>query len=256
MQLLVVTLVLAAVATACLAVDQPPQASAAQATAQASQHPSNKAAQHQPAATAAGERQGRSISTSGSASNNLSSTSGSSNIIEHNSKKSQHEAEKRAVAEFMTTRNIFKSIMKLLFGNQSDINATSKSVLSVLDQALNLLKSTFGQRARSSTSARTIRDSAEDAASAGVSLLQGYVRSVLVEDKGCTKRYLCEASREAIRDGRDLGYVMATVGGYATSYLLDSTRSSNFHEYYDASSKGRSNNVDCKKYECEEPQRS
>lgn len=111
-----------------------------------------------------------------------------------------------------------------------------------------MLKNTFGQKSRSGT-ARTIRDSAEDAANAGISMLQGYVKSVLSNDERCVQRYLCQASREATRDSRDLGYIIASVGGYATSYLLDSNKSSNigFKNLYDASMKGRSMNEDCAK---------
>lgn len=232
MRLLVSILALAVITTVGLAVDQ---------TAQPA---NNKPQAQQPLANE--QRHGRSISTSGNASNSLLNGAGNSNIIEHSSSKSRLEMEKRAVQEFLTTKNIFKSIMKLLFGNQDEVSATSRNVLGVLSKVLDLLKNTFGQKSRSGT-ARTIRDSAEDAASAGVSMLQGYVKSVLASDGHCAKRYLCQASREAIRDGRDLGYVIATVGGYATSYLLDSSRSQGFNTFYDASLKGRSAKDDCQK---------
>lgn len=66
-------------------------------------------------------RQGRSISGNGN-----------SNMIEHSSGKSRIEQEKRQVQEFLTTKNIFKSIMKLLFGNQEEISATSRHVLGMV----------------------------------------------------------------------------------------------------------------------------
>lgn len=121
---------------------------------------------------------------------------------------------------------------------------------------LDLLKSTFGQKARVGT-ARTIRDSAEDAANAGVSMIQGYVRSVLAGDESCMQRHLCEASSVATRDGRELGYLIASVGGYASSYLLDSAKSANFKRLYDASMKGRAN-IDCTKQypNCSEPSKT
>ena len=74
-----------------------------------------------------GERQGRSVA-SGSSANSLSS----SNSIEHSSSKSRIEQERRQVQEFLTTKNIFKSIVKLLFGNPDEISATSRNVLGVL----------------------------------------------------------------------------------------------------------------------------
>lgn len=229
-------------------------------------------------AVAGNGRQGRAIGGQGASANQLLSHHGtSSNTIEHNSSKSHFEAEKRQVQEFLTTKNIFKSIIKLLFGNQDEISATSRNVLGVLTkvrlfldrraahyssaetsatdqvdnnnnnyymQVLDLLKNTFGQRSRSGT-ARTIRDSAEDAASAGVSMLQGYVKSVLATDDRCVQKYLCQASKEATRDSRDLGFIIASVGGYASSYLLDNSKSANFKSLYDASMKGRTASEDC-----------
>jgi hypothetical protein len=264
MKRVVLILALATVATTCLGASEPTpsgqqqqqqqqQQPAAPAAAPAPIGATSSVASHSKQAQATNtERQGRSISSSGNAGNSLLNN-GNLNVIEHSSSKSRLEQEKRAVQEFLTTKNIFKSIMKLLFGNQDEISATSRNVLGVLSKVLDLLKNTFGQKSRSGT-ARTIRDSAEDAASAGVSMLQGYVKSVLANDGHCAKRYLCQASREAIRDGRDLGYVIATVGGYATSYLLDSSRSNGFNTYYDASLKGRSAKDDCAKLyaECSE----
>lgn len=79
------------------------------------------------------DRQGRSLASSSSGNvNNLSQNNGNSNIIEHSSSKSRIELEKRQVQEFLTTKNIFKSIMKLLFGNQEEISATSRHVLGIL----------------------------------------------------------------------------------------------------------------------------
>lgn len=192
------------------------------------------------------QRQARAISSSGGNGNSLLGGLGHSNTIEHSSSKSRLEQEKRQVQEFLTTKNIFKSIVKLLFGNQDEISATSRHVLGVLSKVLDLLKNTFGQKSRSG-SARTIRDSAEDAANASVSMLQGYVKSVLANDGQCAKRYLCQASKEATRDGRDLGYIIASVGGYATSYLLDTSKSAQFNDFHEASLRGRQMKEDCAK---------
>lgn len=74
-------------------------------------------------------RQGRSLA--GNA-NSMNSLNGNSNMIEHSSGKSRIEQEKRQVQEFLTTKNIFKSIMKLLFGNQEEISATSRHVLGMV----------------------------------------------------------------------------------------------------------------------------
>lgn len=80
---------------------------------QAAEHLGQNVAEH---------RQGRS----------LSSSNGNSNMIEHSSSKSKIELERRQVQEFLTTKNIFKSVMKLLFGSQEEVSATSRNVISIL----------------------------------------------------------------------------------------------------------------------------
>lgn len=90
----------------------------------------------------------------------------------------------------------------------------------------------------------------EDVASAGVSMLQGYVKSLRAGNEECTQRYICEASKEAARDGRHIGAVIAQVGGYASSYLLENSVSSN--KITQATHRGK-NNEDCAKfYQCQE----
>lgn len=78
------------------------------------------------------DRQGRSLSNLSSSNNN-----GNSNIIEHSSNKARIEQEKRQVQEFLTTKNLLKSVIKLLFGNRDEINATSRSVLGILGKVCN-----------------------------------------------------------------------------------------------------------------------
>lgn len=118
------------------------------------------------------------------------------------------------------------------------------------------MKNTFGQKSRSGT-ARTIRDSAEEAANAGITILQGYVKSITSDNKHCVLRNLCQASKEATRESRDLGYIIASVGGYASSYLLDGQTGRdgpNFKTMYDAALRGRNVQEDCAKQypECNE----
>lgn len=115
---------------------------------------------------------------------------------------------------------------------------------SIISQMLEILKNTFGHKSRSGT-ARTLRDSAEDAANAGVSMLQGYVKAVMANDAKCVQRHLCQASHEATRDGRDIGYFIASAAGYASSYLLDGSKPGNFKSLHEASMRGRSMQEDC-----------
>lgn len=83
-------------------------------------------------------RQGKSVGANYSSGNSI--TNGNSNVIEHHSTSSKAAlaAEKRTVAEFMTPKNILKTIVKLLFGNQDEVAATSRNVLSVLGKVSNL----------------------------------------------------------------------------------------------------------------------
>lgn len=78
------------------------------------------------------QRQGRALSGSGAV------NYGSSNSIEHSSAKSHLDAEdmkqgRQQVAEFFTAKNIVKSMIKLLFGNQSEVRSTSKQALGILN---------------------------------------------------------------------------------------------------------------------------
>lgn len=75
-----------------------------------------------------------------------------------------------------------------------------------------MLRASFGQRARSSSS-RSLRDQFDDATVAGITMLRGYVKSVLSPNEHCTQRHLCKAAREAVGDGRELGYLVAQFGG-------------------------------------------
>lgn len=83
------------------------------------------------------ERQGRSLGSSHSKEiNNVA------NSIDVNSQKAKIESEKREVQNFLTTKNILKSIMKLLFGTQDEMAATSRSVLGILSKVSELSGST------------------------------------------------------------------------------------------------------------------
>ncbi|RWS29224.1 secreted protein-like protein [Leptotrombidium deliense] len=160
-------------------------------------------------------------------------------------RKFRYENDKKDISNFLTTKNIIKTMVKLLFGNNEESTATSRQVLSVLVKVLDMFRSSFGQRARSAGS-RGIRDAIDDATVAGVSMLSGYVKSILSKDDDCSKRYLCESSKIATRDGRELGYLISQFGGYASSYMLEQQKSTPFNSSYDAIRKGRSGE-DCAK---------
>ncbi|CAG2163914.1 unnamed protein product [Oppiella nova] len=164
-------------------------------------------------------------------------------------RKFRFDQDKKELSQFLNTKNIVKTVVKLLFGSTEESSATSRQVLNVLVkfllEVLDMLKSSFGQRARTSAS-RGIRDSIDDAAVAGISVVKGYVRSVLTSDEHCIQKHTCEASALASREGRELGYLIAQMGGYASSYLLESQKSVPFSANYEASRQGR-NGADCTK---------
>ncbi|GIY85246.1 uncharacterized protein CDAR_508051 [Caerostris darwini] len=151
---------------------------------------------------------------------------------------------KQQVSQFLTSKNVIRTLVKLIFGNDEESAATSKQILNIFVSVLDMLKSTLGQRARSATS-RGSRAVLGDAATASASLLKGYVKAFMSNNNSCVQKYLCEASKEAVSDGREVGYLIAQIGGYAASYALENQKSAAFQENYAASRRGRSGE-DCK----------
>ncbi|XP_054714151.1 uncharacterized protein LOC129223818 [Uloborus diversus] len=151
---------------------------------------------------------------------------------------------KKQVSQFLTSKNVIRTLVKLIFGNDEESAATSKQILNLFVSVLDMLKSSLGQRARSATS-RGSRAVLDDAAIASASLLKGYIRAFMTNNNSCVQKYLCEASKEAVSDGREVGYLIAQIGGYAASYALENQKNAAFQENYAASRKGRSGE-DCK----------
>jgi len=132
-------------------------------------------------------------------------------------KLARFEQDKKDVTSFLNAKNIVKTIVKLVFGSSEESTATSRQVLNLVVKVLDMLKTSFGQnRARSSTSGRGIRDAFDDAALAGVSMMKGYIKSYMAKDTQnnvCANRFMCEAARDAVRDGREMGFLVAQFGG-------------------------------------------
>ncbi|KAG8185418.1 hypothetical protein JTE90_004188 [Oedothorax gibbosus] len=149
------------------------------------------------------------------------------------------------VSQFLTSKNVIRTLVKLIFGNDEESAATSKQILNIFVSVLDMLKSTLGQRARSATSRSGSKAVLGDAATASASLLKGYIKAFMTNNNSCVQKYLCEASKEAVSDGREVGYLIAQIGGYAASYALENQKSAAFQENYAASRKGRSGE-DCK----------
>jgi hypothetical protein len=185
------------------------------------------------------------LSSASSAADNATSSAQPTRQARFDERKFRYDQDKKDLTQFLNTKNVVRTLVKLLFGSSEESTATSRQVLNVLVKVLDMLRTSFGQRARSSAS-RGIRDTVDDAATAGVTMLRGYVKSVLSQDDQCSQKYLCEASKDAIRDGRELGYLIAQFGGYASSYLLENQKSVPFSNNYDASRRGRSGE-DCTK---------
>lgn len=123
------------------------------------------------------------------------------------------------ISQFLNTKNIVKTIVKLVFGTSEESSATSRQVLNLLVKVLDMVKTSFTQRnARSSSSVRGLRESFDDAAVASISMLKGFVRSVLTPDQQCVHRHICDAAAQASRESRELGYLIAQFGGYAIKF--------------------------------------
>lgn len=122
------------------------------------------------------------------------------------------DTNKKQVSQFLTSKNVIRTLVKLIFGNDEESAATSKQILNLFVSVLDMLKSTLGQRARSATS-RGSRAVLDDAATASASLLKGYIRAFMTNNSSCVQKYLCEASKEAVSDGREVGYLIAQIGG-------------------------------------------
>ena len=118
------------------------------------------------------------------------------------------------ISQFLNTKNIVKTIVKLVFGTSEESTATSRQVLNLLVKVLDMLKTQFTQRnARSSSSVRGLKESVDDAALASISMFKGFVRSALSTDQKCTQKHICEAASQASRESRELGYLIAQFGG-------------------------------------------
>ncbi|XP_013787832.1 uncharacterized protein LOC106471756 [Limulus polyphemus] len=149
---------------------------------------------------------------------------------------SKYDKQKNDVSQFLSTKNIIHTIVKLFFGSNDESAATSRQILNILVSLLDMLQSTFSQRAR----ARGLQGTMGDAGLAGAIMLQGYVKSILTKDEQCMQRYLCEASKKAVGESKEIGYLMAQIGGYAASYALENQKATPFEDSYNASRKGRS----------------
>ncbi|KAI2807880.1 hypothetical protein BLOT_005820 [Blomia tropicalis] len=157
------------------------------------------------------------------------------------------------ISQFLNTKNIVKTIVKLVFGTSEESTATSRQVLNLLVKVLDMLKTSFTQRnarSSSSSSVRGLKESVDDAAVAGISMLKGFVRSALSTDQQCVQRHICDAASQASRESRELGYLIAQFGGYASSYVLDSQKSIPFNTNYEAARVGRSGGECRKIYNC------
>lgn len=159
------------------------------------------------------------------------------------------------ISQFLNTKNIVKTIMKLVFGTSEESTATSRQVLNLLVKVLDMLKTSFTQRnARSASSTRGIKESVDDAAVAGISMAKGFVRSFLSSDQQCQQRHICDAAAQASRESRELGYLIAQLGGYASSYVFDGQKTNPLQSNSEAARVGRSG-ADCKQvYNCSEKQ--
>ncbi|XP_023214708.1 uncharacterized protein LOC111617661 [Centruroides sculpturatus] len=170
---------------------------------------------------------------------NTETVKSSSREARFDERKFKQEIDKNEISQFMSSKNVIKTLVKLIFGSDEESAATSRKILHLLVNVLDMLKTTLGQRSRSSQ-ARSVRDTLDEAALAGASMLKGYVKSILTRDARCAQKYICEASKDAVKEGDKIGYIVAQFGGYAVSYMLENQKLIPFQMNYNASRKGRS----------------
>ena len=146
-------------------------------------------------------------------------TNNTSSIYQRQAKSFRMDKEKtlasNEISQFLNTKNIVKTIMKLVFGTSEESTATSRQVLNLLVKVLDMLKTSFNQRnARSALSSNHgLKESIDDAAVASISMLKGFLRSALSNDQQCVQRHICEAATQATRESRELGYLISQFGG-------------------------------------------
>lgn len=114
-----------------------------------------------------------------------------------------------------------------------------------------MFRNSYSQRARSAE-ARGAKHVMDDAIVAGISMVRGTARSATAGTETCVKRFMCEASRDAVREGREMGYLLSQLGGYVSSQIVSFQKSVPFQASYDAVRKGRSGEDCSKLYTCNE----
>jgi len=124
--------------------------------------------------------------------------------------------------------------------------------INIVVNLLDALKTSFSHR---SMAARHLgrKDSISDAATASLSMVKGYLRSLKTGDTKCMERYICQANTEC---SKDIGQssVYCHLGSYAVSYILEkSVGSPSFDVFYEAGRRGRyGDNCQEKYLECNE----
>ena len=113
----------------------------------------------------------------------------------------------------MSPRNLIKTAIKLVFGSDEESAATSRQIINLLVTVLDMVKTTFGARARAAQQGRGLNGAFDDITIAGASMMKGLLRSAMAKDENCMQRYLCEASKDAVKEGHELGYLVAQFGG-------------------------------------------
>jgi hypothetical protein len=178
--------------------------------------------------------------------NNIASTS-NKNAVEQQ-RKMRQETDKKELNAFLNGKNLLKTVIKLLFGNVEETTATSRHVLSALVRVIDMLKNSFTQKARNSNTG--FKAVVDDASVAALTMVKGVVKSVLNPDPLCAQRYMCEASSQIIREGREMAYLVAHAGAYASSYLLENQKGPQFNKSWEAARRGRSGDDCAKIYQC------
>ncbi|GAB6027050.1 hypothetical protein CHUAL_013777 [Chamberlinius hualienensis] len=152
-----------------------------------------------------------------------------------------------AVLSHLNWSSLFSSASKLFVSNSdNESRQATKQLAGMLVSLIDGLRLSFtinkGQARSDDEEYNSIY--INDAALAGLSMLKAYVKTIISDDHYCIRKYLCQANREAVKDGNKIGFMIAQLGSYATTYMLKNIRHFPLDMNFEAAKYGR-NGANC-----------
>ncbi|KAL0266907.1 UNVERIFIED_CONTAM: hypothetical protein PYX00_009327 [Menopon gallinae] len=140
-------------------------------------------------------------------------------------------------------QGILAAVLSAVLGSKDPDQVASMAkqageFINIVVNLLDALKTSFSHR---SMQARSLgkKDSVSDAATAGLSMLKAYVRSLNTSDEKCMQKYVCEANKECSDDLSGTSSLYCKLATYTVSFLMERTSSASSDSYYSAGRRGR-----------------